>query len=210
MKLYTKKEEVLNTLSHFLGVIIGIFLIPVVINSDINQQMKIVELIYLIGLILMFLSSSIYHYFGINFEKYQKILPLFKRIDHAMIFVFIFLTYLPFNMFLDTTKSKIIQLVVGIVCLVGIILKIFLAGKFKKVFTLIYVVVGWAAIFEINDLYTMINHMSLLFLVLGGVTYTIGALFYALAKFKYHHFVWHLFVLVACFLQFIGVYLLYE
>lgn len=210
MKLYTKKEEVLNTLSHFLGVIIGIFLIPVVINSDINQQMKIVELIYLIGLILMFLSSSIYHYFGINFEKYQKILPLFKRIDHAMIFVFIFLTYLPFNMFLDTTKSKIIQLVVGIVCLVGIILKIFLAGKFKKVFTLIYVIVGWAAIFEINDLYTMINHMSLLFLVLGGVTYTIGALFYALAKFKYHHFVWHLFVLVACFLQFIGVYLLYE
>lgn len=210
MKLYSRNEEILNTLSHFVGVIIGICLLPIITTSDINYNLKVVEIIYTIGLILMFLSSSIYHYLGINYDKHKNILPLFKRIDHAMIFVFIFLTYLPFNMYLDTTKAKIIQLIVGIVCLVGIILKIFLAGKFKKVFTLIYIIVGWVAIFEINDLYTMINHISLLFLVLGGITYTIGALFYAFAKFKYHHFVWHLFVLVACFLQFIGVYLLYE
>lgn len=201
--VYTKGEEIANSLSHGIGFVFALIL--TVFITKINQIPSLTPylIIYGIGMQLMFLSSCVYHAIC-----NQKIRPIFKRIDHSMIFVFIFSTYLPISVYMGTKKAYIILAIVGICCLIGICFKIFLAGKFKVIFTLIYIIVGWAAIFEIKDIFNMLPQISIIYLVSGGLCYTIGGVIYALSKFKYHHLIWHIFVMVACFLQYMCIYYL--
>lgn len=201
--VYTKGEEIANSLSHGIGFLFALVL--TVFITKINQIPSLTPylIIYGIGMQLMFLSSCVYHAIW-----NQKIRPIFKRIDHSMIFVFIFSTYLPISVYMGTKKAYIILAIVGISCLIGICFKIFLAGKFKVIFTLIYIIVGWAAIFEIKDIFNMLPQISIIYLVSGGLCYTIGGVIYALSKFKNHHLIWHIFVMVACFLQYMCIYYL--
>lgn len=201
--VYTKGEEIANSLSHGIGFLFALVLTVFIIKINQIPSLTPYLIIYGIGMQLMFLSSCVYHAIW-----NQKIRPIFKRIDHSMIFVFIFSTYLPISVYMGTKKAYIILAIVGISCLIGICFKIFLAGKFKVIFTLIYIIVGWAAIFEIKDIFNMLPQISIIYLVSGGLCYTIGGVIYALSKFKNHHLIWHIFVMVACFLQYMCIYYL--
>lgn len=203
--VYSKEEEIANSVSHGIGFILAIFATFFISSYALTQTQLVGLVVYGIGMQLMFLSSCVYH--GIT---NKKIRPILKRIDHAMIFVFIFATYLPFSIYLNTQKSYVILVIVGITSLIGILLKMFLAGKFKILFTLVYIIVGWAAIFELNDIFNIVPIISIIYLVAGGICYTIGGVIYALSRFKYHHLVWHIFVMVACLLQFMSIYYLYR
>ena len=202
---YTIGEDIANSISHGLGFIFSYIAMIVLIYLADNPLEVIGFSIYGIGMQLMFLSSTLYH--AIFHDMTRTIL---KKIDHSMIFIFIFATYVPYTIFLGTNKAYIILAIVGISGILGIVLKVFLAGKFKKISTLIYVIVGWAAIMEIRDMYLVFPKESFYLLLAGGITYSIGAIVYALSKFKYHHFIWHIFVFVAAILQFYSIYILFR
>jgi hemolysin III len=90
--------------------------------------------------------------------------------------------------------------------LIGSILKIFYANRFKVFSTLIYVIMGWMAILIINPLIERVGEATLYWIIIGGVSYTIGVIFYLRESIKYNHAIWHVFVLGGTLSHFIAVW----
>jgi hemolysin III len=89
--------------------------------------------------------------------------------------------------------------------ILGIIFKAFYAGRFKIISTFIYIVMGWIVVGMSGDIFDWFNYYGLLFLILGGASYTLGAFLYAFAKFKFSHAVWHIFVLLGVIFHYISI-----
>lgn len=202
------KLELLNSLSHGIGVIIGIvflllLLIPSVAQKDTN---KIVAFsIYASGFIFLFLSSTIYHSLSLTKAKeYLRIL------DHSAIFIFIACSYLPIILLVLKGNLRIIFLVIiTILALAGVIYKIFsfrTYDKHKKFSTFLYILMGWIAIFLIKPIVENVSISFFTLILIGGVIYSLGTYFYK-KKSTYSHFIWHIFVLIAAIVQFFAIYL---
>ncbi len=201
---YTVQEDIANAISHGIGALFAyIGLIFLVYTSSINGSIKdvISFSIYGTSLIFMFLMSTLYHAIFHDMTR-----SIFKRLDHSAIFVLIAGTYVPFTFtVIDNMLSYIILAILIVIAISGIVLKTFFVGKYKRISTLVYVIMGWLIIFEIKPLIGNLNVYALIFLVAGGVIYTLGAIIYAISKFKYHHFIWHLFVLCAAICHYIVI-----
>lgn len=194
---YTKQEDLANSLIHFVGFTCGFAVLAYLsyISEDIVELISV--LIYSLTLMFMFLSSAVYHIITID-----KVRIICKKLDHSAIFLLITGTYIPYTFIaLNTTMSYFVVFILTILSIAGIILKFHYAGRYKKISTLIYVLMGWFAFFEGHALFTSLPTLSFCLLVAGGIMFSIGALFYALCNFKYHHFIWHIFVLVAAYLH---------
>ena len=187
-----------NVLTHFPGIVfglIGMFLLPAFSSVPV--------LIFTLSFNLMFFASSTYHWIN-DAERKKK----WRTLDHVSIFVLIAGTYTPFLMtYLNNSKGYLILQILWACVLVGSILKIFFIDKFRVVSTIIYLIMGWMAIFAINDFLTFIPSSILSWIGLGGLFYTIGTLFYLWKKWAYHHAIWHVFVLSGAVSHWIGVYL---
>jgi len=90
---------------------------------------------------------------------------------------------------------------------VGVVLKLFFTGKYKLISTLMYIFMGWRIVFFINPLTDALSHDGLMWLVAGGISYTLGAALYSIKKIKFNHAIFHVFVLLGSFAHFISVYL---
>lgn len=206
---YTKEEEITNAITHGIGVLFGIFALVFLIvhyyqNSNIYEMVGIV--IYGFSLILLYLASTMYH--GIPIKKTKRKL---RKFDHASIFVLIAGTYTPISLIALRGKlGWIILITIWTIALFGIIFKIFFINKLKILSVVIYIAMGWMIIFVIKPLVVALSTKSLIFMILGGLFYTVGILFYALQSkgVKYSHSIWHLFVLAGSVFHFIMIYLL--
>ncbi len=202
---YSIKEDVVNAITHGIGVLFAyigtLYLISLASQNGFDAKLIIAIAIYGTSMQVMFLMSTLYH--AIFHDTTRSI---FKRLDHASIFLMISGTYAPISVMLNTQVAYIILAFVYVLSVAGIILKIFYAGRFTIISTLIYIAIGWAAVFEINALVTILSPTELFYLVAGGVIYTIGAIIYALSKFKYHHGLWHMLVLIAAICHFLVIY----
>lgn len=198
---YTVKEDILNSISHGLGVLFALIGMAYLSYLSDNVEELIVSIIYSLTLMFMFLSSTLYH--AIFHDVTRGVL---KRLDHSAIYILITGTYLPFTfLVINNMRAYIIFTILVILTIFGILLKVFYVGKFKKISTIVYILMGWMVIFQLKDLLMDSTVNVLLYLLLGGIAYTVGAIFYAFSNFKYHHFIWHLFVLVAAIFQYIAV-----
>lgn len=200
---YSVKEDILNAISHGIGVVFSVLALTYLsfISNDLKEL--VVVFLYSMSLISMFLFSTLYHA-----TFHDKARAVLKRLDHCSIFLLITGSYIPYTFLLiNSKKAYVIFAYLVLLTIVGIVLKIFFIGRFKKISTLIYIMMGWAVLFQINDFLTYSTDDILFYLAFGGIIYTVGALFYAFTNFKYHHFVWHLFVLVAAILQFYSIVL---
>ena len=189
-----KKEELYNTSSHFIGLILSIIGAPILFYYD--QHITLLStwsiIFYVFGLILVYLSSSLYH-FTTNPILKEK----FRIFDHISIYYLIAGSYAPACLItLYDGQGLFIFLTVTTLALFGTILKIFLTGKFEFLFLLLYLVMGWLIVIEFNNILLYIDLYGIYLLVLGGVCYTIGVVFYSLDNLKYSHTIWHLFVLM--------------
>ena len=188
-----KKEELYNTSSHFIGLLLSIIGAPVLFYYD--QHITLLStwsiIFYVFGLILVYLSSSLYH-FTTNPILKEK----FRIFDHISIYYLIAGSYAPACLItLYDGQGLFIFLTVTTLALFGTILKIFLTGKFEFLFLLLYLAMGWLIVIEFNNILLYIDLYGIYLLVLGGVCYTIGVVFYSLDNLKYSHTIWHLFVL---------------
>lgn len=201
---YTIGEEIANSITHGVGALFGIagLVILVVFSSFAGSVVKIVSsAIYGTSLIVLYLASTLYH--SIQHRKAKQVLEI---IDHSAIYLLIAGTYTPFTLIaLKGALGWIIFSVVWVLSVVGIVFKVFFVKKFMILSTMIYIFLGWFIVFAFKPLVTSVSQLTIWLLVLGGISYTIGSVFYIWRKLKYGHMVWHLFVLVGSILHFFAV-----
>lgn len=207
---YSKSEEALNIATHILGFILSlIFFLPVVLEAYRGKDMIgfLAWLIYFIAIAIMFLSSSLYHSM-----KNPLARLIFRAIDHGVIYLTIAGSYTPIILIgLRSTFAIVIFVLIWILALSGIVMNIiaFTTGKEDKInraSMIIYMAMGWISILLIYQIYKYIGMSYIIFLLLGGLFYTIGAVFYSIKKIPYNHAIWHIFILVAAFVMFYGNY----
>jgi len=158
--------------------------------------------IYGSSLLILYLASTLYH--GAKNPELKQKLNVF---DHAAIYVLIAGTYTPFA--LVTLNGFWGWLIFGIVwgiALIGLVLKLFYTGRFRKISTLAYVLMGWVVIIAIKPLINNLSGDGLFWLFIGGVFYTVGAVFYLLKKLPYSHGIFHVFVLLGSLSHFFAVF----
>lgn len=207
---YSKSEEALNIATHILGFILSlIFFLPVVLEAYRGKDMIgfLAWLIYFIAIAIMFLSSSLYHSM-----KNPLARTVFRAIDHGVIYLTIAGSYTPIILIgLRSTFAIVIFVLIWILALSGIVMNIiaFTTGKEDKInraSMIIYMAMGWISLLLIYQIYKYIGMSYIIFLLLGGLFYTIGAVFYSIKKIPYNHAIWHIFILVAAFVMFYGNY----
>ena len=202
---YDPKEEKLNVLSHGIGLILSVVaLILLVVFASLEGGLwHIVSFsIYGASLIVLYAASTLYHY--VQNPKLRYRLNIF---DHASIYILIAGTYTPFTLVvLDGWVGWTIFGVSWGLALIGVILKLFFIGRFDKISTIAYVLMGWLIVFAIKPLIHNLPIEGLLWLLAGGVFYTVGAVLYSIKSIKYNHAIFHIFVLLGSFSHFIAVF----
>lgn len=201
---HLSKEEKLNTISHAVGILIGFLALPVLLyENKHNDRLSVLSIwIYIISFIMLFSASTIYHYIS-DVEKKK----LARKLDHISIFFLIAGSYTPICLItlIELSGWKIF-IIIWSLAILGLILKIFFTGKYEIISVLLYLAMGWFVIFEIKTLYPVFEKQSFLYLILGGIFYSIGVIFYTSKKIKYGHFIWHLFVLAGSIAHLMMVY----
>ena len=207
---YSKSEEALNIATHILGFILSlIFFLPVVVKAYRSQDVIgfLAWLVYFIAIAVMFLSSSLYHAMTRPMAR-----TIFRAIDHGVIYLTIAGSYTPIILIgLRSAFSIVIFVLIWILALIGIAMNIIAfttakEDKIGKASMAIYMAMGWISLLLIYQIYRNIGLSYILFLVLGGLCYTLGAVFYSIRKIPYNHAIWHIFILVAAFVMFYGNY----
>ena len=200
-----KNEELWNVLTHFLGIIMSIIGIPFLFYFDNNITFfsTLSIILFSFGLLLVYLSSTIYH-FVINTRLKKKL----QILDHISIYYLILGSYAPVCLITLYDYSGIsIFVAVLTLSIIGTLKKLFLTGKYEFMSLLLYLAMGWLIILDINFLFSLIHSNAKLLIILTGFFYTFGIVFYAFDKIKYFHSIWHLFVLTGSMLHYFMVLL---
>ena len=188
-----KNEEFWNGLTHFTGVILTVIGIPLLFYFDnkLTSLSTLSIILFSFGLLLVYSSSSVYH-FVINPRLKKK----FQILDHISIYYLILGSYAPVCLITLYEYSGInIFITVLILSIIGTLIKLFFTGRFQIFSLLLYLAMGWLIVIDINFLFELLNIEAKLLLIIGGLSYTLGTIFYSLDKIKYFHSIWHLFVL---------------
>ena len=186
---YTPKEEFLNAFSHSLGAMFSIYAIVMLAVSSHNAIEASTTAIFGATLFILFQSSALYH--AMVNETAKKV---FRKIDHCAIFMLIAGTYTPILLLVVPFPLSVALLAMTwYLAITGIIYSC-LTMKFKYLSTGLYLVMGWLSLFLFYAIWTNASHLAVWLLLLGGLFYSLGCVFY-LSKKKYMHFIWHLFVL---------------
>lgn len=187
-------EKKLNFITHGIGLVLSVIGLFYLVEKSILYPKSfnlISSLVYGISLILMYSSSTIYHYYIDS--KYSKVL---QKIDHISIYLLIAGSYTPGLLLkLKYSLGFEILIIIWLLAFIGIIHKTFFFNYFKKASLIIYLFMGWLIVIDFNAVLESFSSNSIFFMVLGGLLYTIGTFFYSLDKLKYNHVIWHLFVL---------------
>ncbi len=189
----TKEEEFWNTLTHFVGLILSLIGLPFLIyNDNALTEFSIHGILFFeFGLICVYTASTLYHY-----TSNVKLKKKFRVFDHISIFYLIAGSYAPVCLITlyDGPGVKILAYVI-LLAIIGTLGKVFFTGKFDRLFLLLYLFMGWLIVLDFDSVLTLIPLNGILLLVLSGVLYSVGTIFYSLQKMKYSHAIWHVFVL---------------
>ena len=201
---YSTCEEIANSVTHGLGVIfaVGALTSLLVLASYFGTTTHIVSyLLYGIALIALYTASTLYH--ALPQARAKR---FFKVCDHAAIYLLIAGTYTPFLLLHLSGGIKWISIsAIWTIAMVGVIFKLFFTGKFKGLSTALYIAMGWMIIFIADYFNPTLNQSAMNWLIIGGVTYTLGTVLYMLKQYRYTHAIWHGFVLLGSIFHFVAI-----
>jgi hemolysin III len=202
LKNYSPLEERLNYISHAAGVLAAVVgMIFLLMKAD-GLYAQFACLVYGLSMILMFLSSTLYH-----LAKNPSIKAFLKVVDHSAIYLLIAGTYTPFMILaIGGWVGLTGMTIVWSIALLGIFFKIFAKQHFPKLSVITYLLMGWIAVFFCYPLYNALAAQGLWLLVGGGLCYTVGVLFYVAKKVQFTHTIWHVFVVAGCVCHFFSIY----
>ncbi|MBA2174353.1 hemolysin III family protein [Halobacillus locisalis] len=202
---FSKREEIANAITHGIGAILSIAMLVLLIvfaSLEGNAWHIVSVSIYGATMLLLYVSSTLVHSFPPGKAK-----DLFEIFDHSSIYLFIAGTYTP--IMLVPLRGTLGWTLFGIVwgmAILGILFKVFFVKRFVVLSTVFYVLMGWLIILAWGPLTAEVPAAGITYLVVGGVMYSIGAIFYVWRSFTYHHMVWHLFVLGGSILHFFTIF----
>ncbi len=191
---YPSSEELANRLTHGFGAVLSVAgLVLMVVWSALHGDAWVVTstAVYGVSLVVLYTASTLYH--SVTSDRWKRLL---QKVDHAAIYLLIAGTYTPFV--LGPLRGGWGWTLFGIVwgfAVVGIILKLFFAGRADVLSTIAYLVMGWLVVIAIKPLIAALPAGALWLLVGGGLCYTVGTIFYLWEKLPYNHAVWHVWVL---------------
>ena len=197
-------EEIANSISHGLGLILAIAGVPFLIIS----AMRAGSVRFIVGasvfggtMVLLYLASTLYH--SLTHEAAKRVCRLF---DHCAIFVLIAGTYTPFALgVLRGPWGWTLLIIVWLLALTGITMKALKGTQHSWLTIGLYVVMGWLAIVATKPILTLVPVPGILLIFAGGIAYTGGLAFFAAPRLRYAHFIWHLFVIAGTVCHFFAV-----
>lgn len=201
---YSSAEEIANSITHGFGMLLSIGGLAVLVGfASVHGNAWHITTCSIFGvtLILSYASSTLYH--SIPLPGAKRIL---KVIDHAAIYLLIAGTYTPFTLvnLRGPWGWSLFSTVWGL-ALLGVILKATMLGKIAGMSTAIYLAMGWIVVVAIKPLLASVATGGLVLLLLGGLAYSAGVIFYAWQRLPFNHAIWHLFVLAGSFCHFFAI-----
>lgn len=205
IKRYTVGEEIFNSVSHgvsALRAVVGCSVMVTLAACYGNRKAVFSALIFGLSLIILYTMSTLYHAFP--FEKVKKIFRIF---DHASIPVLIAGSYTPFCLIAleGNPKGIFVVCVVWACAALAVALNAVNLDRFEKFTLLLYVIMGWAVVVAVRDVAAALSFPAFMLLLGGGISYTVGIVFYKMTRVRYMHSVWHLFVSLGSVLHFLCV-----
>ena len=204
-KFYSPLEERINVLSHALGFVLSIFALALLVTYA-NRYGSLLHVlsfaVFGVSLVVLYAASTLYHSTTNPARRVR-----FRILDHAAIYILISGTYTP--IMLVILSGSLGWLMFGIswgLAAIGIVLKLFFTGKYSHASTAMYVFMGWLIVFAIKPLINNFSADGLWWLLAGGLAYTVGAVIYSFKKIKFHHAIFHVFVLAGSACHFVMVY----
>lgn len=195
-------ELIANAISHGVGFALSIAAL-IVLTTHANAGVERFGVaVFAVSMMVLYLSSTLFHAFP---DSMKRTIAVFRRLDHSAIYLLIAGTYTPFIVLLAPGVSGWLLLgFLWTIAVVGIVLKSIWIRRYQAFHLFMYVLMGWSIIFIYGDVAHLMTGPTAQWLFLGGIAYTAGILFY-INRFKYAHFVWHLFVLSGSAFHFISV-----
>ena len=203
---YSPTEELINITSHAVGVVLSIIALIFLIARD-AQETGVLPLvsfsIFGASLVMLYVTSTLYH--SCKTPELRSKLRIF---DHVSIYFLIAGTYTPYSLItLQGMTGWIIFSISWGLALTGSSLKLFYTGRFRLISTLMYVFMGWLILFAIKPLADSLVDAGMLWLVIGGILYSLGAIIYSIKIIPFNHAIFHIFVLLGSCCHFFSVYL---
>jgi len=199
---YPVAEERINIYSHGLGLIASVIALIAMTQKASGALQFISVVVFAVSLMALYGSSTIYH----STQNVARRAWL-RAVDHSMIYVLIAGSYTPFSLLiLDGAVGWTVFGVSWAMAATGITIKLFHTGKYDKLSTAMYVFMGWVIVFAIKPLAAGLSTEGLTWLFAGGISYTVGALFYSIKKMPYGHATFHVFTLMGSACHVVCVY----
>ena len=201
-----QSEEMANVFTHLVGVILfslGSIALLLKAYSQPDFWRIFSAFVFSGSLINLYLASTLYHL--ITNVNFKGVLHLG---DHVAIFILIAGTYTPF-LLVGLREHIHISFIIILWCIAGagILYKLLFFRKYKVVSLIIYLAMGWMAIFKIKTFYDFLPTQASIWILIGGLFYSVGTIFYMKKSIKYNHAIWHVFVLCGSVSHFIAIYL---
>ncbi len=193
-KEQTLIEEIANSVTHGIGLLLSVagLVILVVLASKYGDIRRVACFsIYGSTLVILYAASTLYHSFPLGRTK-----NIFRIIDHSAIYILIAGSYTPFALIsLRGAWGWALFGVIWALALTGIVFKVFFVKRFFVVSTIIYLMMGWLAVIAVRPFINSIPFKGLVWLIAGGLFYSLGVIFHIFHKLPFNHTIWHLFVL---------------
>ena len=198
------REEVANSISHGLGLVLAIVAAPILVLAAVRAgNVPFIVGVSVFGgtMVLLYLASTLYH--SLTHEAAKNFCRMF---DHTAIFLLIAGTYTPFSLgVLRGPWGWSMLAVVWTLAIVGITLKINKRTRHSRISIVLYVIMGWLAVVAVKPIVMLIPVPGILLILAGGIAYTGGLAFFASERIRYNHFIWHLFVIAGTTCHFFAV-----
>ena len=197
-------EEIANGITHGIGAALAIagLVILVVFGALYGDAWRVVSFsIYGATLVILYLISTLYHSF-----TNPRVKKVFQVLDHCSIYLLIAGTYTPITLTVmrGAWGWTLFGLIWGL-AITGIVLKVAFIGRFKAFSVALYIAMGWLVVIAVKPLLAVADRGMMVWLVIGGLSYTLGVIFYAAKRMPYHHAIWHLFVIGGSITQYFGI-----
>lgn len=203
---YTLGEEIANSVTHGVGAALAVAALVLLIVKSVGDGGGVLlasALVYGISLLIEYTMSTLYH--ALAPEKAKRV---FKVLDHSCIYILIAGTYTPFCLVtLWPTWGLALVIAIWTMAIIGVAFEAFWTFRPRWISAVIYVIMGWCIVAFVPTLYSVMNPIGFWLLIAGGVSYTVGAVFYIFKKVKYMHSIFHVFVLAGSILHFFSIFL---
>lgn len=204
---YTIGEEIGNAVTHGVGAGLAVAGLVLLIIRAALYAPEEYKALYVVGftifgssLVLLYLFSTLYHALPLGAKR------VFGKFDHISIYILISGTYTGYCMGpLHSIQAIILLSIVWAIAIIGIVFYAIFGSKVRLLSVITYIIMGWLVMYMIRSVYTVLSSLSFIFLLVGGLCYTLGCIFYAMKKHKWMHFVWHIFVLAGSVMHFFSI-----